>query len=325
MKIRPRLLAVLLSVSLLTGIMAGCGSSGSEPKEVVPAKQEEAAESESTSVEGESKEDEEAEAPAEETAETAEEAAPAGGAVTIEEQVLVDQDGIRVTATEYVTGGFLGDSIKLLVENNSDKDYTIGCDALIVNDYMIGDLFASEIAAGKKANETIDLYSSELKAAGIDNVGKIEIYFHAYDSDWNNLFENVYAEIHTSAFDSMDTQADDSGMELFNGNGIRIVGKTVDENSFWGTAILLYCENTCGKNVCISVEDMSVNGFMMDPFFATNVYDGKKSIQEITLFSSELEENGIESIEEVELKFHVYDLKTYDTVVDTDPITFSAQ
>jgi hypothetical protein len=73
------------------------------------------------------------------------------------------------------------------------------------------------------------------------------------------------------------------------------------------------------------VEDMSVNGFMMDPFFATNVYDGKKSIQEITLFSSELEENGIESIEEVELKFHVYDLKTYDTVVDTDPITFSAQ
>lgn len=28
----------------------------------------------------------------------------------------------------------MGDGIKLLVENNSAKDYTIGCDALIVND-----------------------------------------------------------------------------------------------------------------------------------------------------------------------------------------------
>ncbi len=323
MKIRSRLLAVLLSASLLTGILAGCGASDSEKKDVVPAQQEEAAEGESTSEEGDAQEGEEA--PAETAEETVEEPAAESQAATIEEQVLVDQDGIKITATEYVTGGFLGDSIKLLVENNSDKDYTIGCDALIVNDYMIGDLFASEVAAGKKANETIDLYSAELQAAGIDNVGKIEIYFHAYDSDWNNLFENVYAEIHTSAFDSMDTQANDTGMELYNGNGIRIVGKTVDENSFWGTAILLYCENTSGKNVCISVEDMSVNGFMMDPFFATNVYDGKKSIQEITLFSSDLEENGIETIEEVELKFHVFDLKSYDTVVDTDPITFSAQ
>ena len=114
-------------------------------------------------------------------------------------------------------------------------------------------------------------------------------------------------------------------MELYNGNGIRIIGKTVEENSFWGTGILLYCENTTSKDVCISVEDMSVNGFMMDPLFAADVYARKKCIQEITLLSNELEENGIESIEEVELKFHIFDLKTYDTVVDTDPITFSAQ
>lgn len=319
MKIQFKILAALLSVSLMAGIMAGCGSSGSEPKEVAPAKQEETAEEEKTAEEGETEEEEEA------SSEGAEEAAETPSAVTIEEQVLVDQDGIKVTAAEYVTDGFLGDSIKLLVENNSDKDYTIGCDALIVNDYMINNLFACEVAAGKKANETIDLYSAELQAAGIDNVGKIEIYFNAFDSDWNNLFENVCAEIHTSAYESMDTQANDAGMELYNGNGIRIVGKTVDENSFWGTAILLYCENSSGRNVCISVEDMSVNGFMMDPAFAANVYDGKKAIQEITLFSSDLEANGITSIEEVELKFNIFDLKTYETVAETDPITFSAQ
>ena len=239
--------------------------------------------------------------------------------------VLVDQDGVKITATEYVTDSIWGDGIKLLIENDSSTDYTVGCDALIVNDYMITDLFVSEIAAGKKANETMYLSSTGLKAAGIENVGKVEMYFHAYDSNMDYLFKQAYAEVQTSSFANMDTTPDDAGMELYNENGVRIVGKTVDENSFWGTAILLYCENTSGKNVGISVDDMSINGFMMSPFFSTTVYDGKKSIDEITIFSNDLETNGIETIEEVELKFHIYESDSYNTIADTDPITFSAQ
>lgn len=249
-----------------------------------------------------------------------------GAAVTIDEQVLVDQDGIVVTATEYVTDSIWGDGIKLLLENNSDKNVTIGCNALIVNDYMITDLFSSGIAAGKKSNETMYFSSTQLKAAGIENVGKIEIYFHVYDSStYDTIFEPECVVIQTSEYANMDTMPNDAGTELYNQNGIRIVGKTVDENSFWGTAILLYVENNSGKNVGISVDDMSINGFMMSPFFSTTVYDGKKSIDDITVFSNDLEENGIEAIEEVELKFHIYDADSYSTIADSEPITFSAQ
>ena len=63
-----------------------------------------------------------------------------GVAVTIDEQVLFEQDGIVVTATEYTTDSIWGDGIKLLLENNSDKDISVGCNALMVNDYMITDL-----------------------------------------------------------------------------------------------------------------------------------------------------------------------------------------
>lgn len=245
---------------------------------------------------------------------------------TIDEQVLIDQAGIVVTATEYVTDKIWGDGVKLLLENNTDKDVTVGCDALIVNDYMISDLFVSQIAAGKKANETLYISSQQLNAAGIENVGKIEIYFHVYDpATFDTLFDTECVTIQTSEYDNMDTTPDDAGTELYNADGIRIVGKTVDENSFWGTAILLYCENNAGRNVGISVDDMSINGFMMSPFFTTTVYDGKKSIDEITVFSNDLEENGIESIEEVELKFHIYDADSFSTIADSDPITFSAQ
>lgn len=246
--------------------------------------------------------------------------------VTIEEQVLFEQDGIVVTAKEYVTDRIWGDGIKLLIENNSDKDVTVGCNALIVNNYMISDLLVSGVAAGKKANEVMYLSSEELEAAGIDSVGQIEVYFHVYDTDtYDTLFDTEGVTIQTSEYERMDTTPSDTGVELYNADGIRIVGKTVDENSFWGTAILLYCENNFGRNVSISVEELSVNGFMMNPLFTTTIYDGKMAVEDITIFSSDLEENGIEKIEDVELKFHIYDADSYDTIADSDVITFSAQ
>lgn len=306
MKKRAKFLALVFSLTVVCTMLFGCGSSTGEKKQIVTSGTEagEAAVSENG---GDSDTDK------------------TSADESITEQVLVDQDGIKITATEYVTDDIWGDGIKLMVENASDNDYTVGCDALIVNDYMITDLFSADVAAGKKSNEVMYLSSSELKAAGIDVVGKVEMYFHAYDSNWDSLFQNVYSEIETSQYSNMDTSPNDEGTELYNENGVRIVGKTVDENSFWGTAILLYVENTSGQNVGISVDNMSINGFMMSPFFSTTVYDGKKAIDDITVFSSDLEENGIESIDEVELKFHIYNADSYETIADSDAITFSAQ
>lgn len=296
MRKRMKLLAVVLCLSMFFTVAQACGSSDSDEKD---------------SVTSENKSD----------SATAEEEV-----VTIEEQVLFEQDGIVVTAKEYVTDRIWGDGIKLLIENNSDKGVTVGCNALIVNNYMISDLFVSGVAAGKKANEIMYLSNTELEAAGIESVGQIEAYFHVYDSDtYETLFDTECVTIQTSEYENMDTVADDTGVELYNEGGIRIVGKTVDENSFWGTAILLYCENNSGKNIGISVEEMSINGFMMNPLFTTTVYDGKMALEDITIFSEDLVANGIETIEDIELRFHIYDAATYEAIADTEAVTFSAQ
>lgn len=311
MKKKTKWFAAALCLTLFASMALGSGSTDSaEKKEVVAADSTETSDTTEAS-----------------STEAADEASDTSSTdVTITEQVLVDQNDIKITAAEYVTDSMWGDGIKLLVENNSGTDVTVGCKALIVNDYMISDLFVSDVAAGKKANETMYLSSSELKAAGIDTVGKIEVYFHVYNSaTMDDIFDTDCVTIETSEFANMDTTANDEGQELYNEGGIRIIGKTVDENSFWGTAILLYCENTSGKNVGISVDDMSVNGFMLSPYFSTTVYDGKKSVDAITVLSSDLEANNIESIEEAELKFHIYDADSYGTITDSEPITFSAQ
>lgn len=245
--------------------------------------------------------------------------------VTLEEQLLFEKDGLKVTATEYVVDSIWGDGIKLLIENDGSTDIGLGCDALIVNDYMITNLFSTTVAAGKKDYETLDLSSSELEAAGIENVGKIEIYFYTYDPDSFSTIEDMdCVTIQTSAYDSMDTTPNDAGQELYNENGIRIVGKYVDENSFWGAAVLLYIENNSGGNVIIQCDDMSINGFMTTPYFSSTVYDGKKVIDEITIMSSELEENNITSVDEIELKFQILS-ENFSKLAESDAITFSAK
>ena len=246
---------------------------------------------------------------------------------TIEEAVVYDVDGIKITAKEYVTDSIWGDGIKFLIENDTTKNIMVGCNALIVNNYMISDLFATEVAAGKKTNETMTLSSSQLKAAGIDVIGQVEVYFHIYDSDSYDTIANTDCVlIKTSLFDQMDTKADDSGEVLYEKDGIKIIGKYVNDSDFWGAAILLYVENNSDRNVVIHAENVSINGFTFDAaIFSSTVYAGKKAYDDITLLSSELEDNGIKSVEEVSLKFKVLDPDSYETIDKSDEITFKTK
>lgn len=300
-----RKLWIVLIFALFTAMARGSGSTDKDSGKKEIADADETEEEDQT----------ETEAP-----ETEEDSA----SVTIEEQVLVEQDGIKITALEMTEDSIWGEGVKLLIENDSDKNVGVGCNALIVNNYMITDLFSTSVAAGKKANETMYFTSNQLEAAGITNVGQIEIYFHIYDSDsWERMFDPECAVIQTSAYNEMDTDAEVNGKELYNQDGIRIVGQYVDEDSFWGMAVLLYAENTSGKNVTISCDDMSINGFMVSPIFSSTVYDGKKSFDDITIFSSDLESNGIETVEDIELNFHIYDPDDLSTVADSGPISFT--
>lgn len=115
----------------------------------------------------------------------------------------------------------------------------------------------------------------------------------------------------------------DDGIELLNQNGVRIVGKYVDEDSFWGTAVLLYIENSSGTNITVNCDDMSVNGYMVNPLYSSTVYNEKMMVDNLTIFSSDLKNNNIDKIENIELQFHVFNSDTYDTIFDSDPIAFN--
>ena len=88
------LAAVLALFFTLCFVLSGCGSSSSSVTEL---------DSSNSDVETQAEE-----------AETTD--------VTIEEQLLLEYEGITITATEYVEDDIWGDEINLLIENSGDTD-----------------------------------------------------------------------------------------------------------------------------------------------------------------------------------------------------------
>ena len=250
---------------------------------------------------------------------------PAPAAVTIEEAVLVEQDEIRITAKSLKLDGWLGPEIKLLIENNSSKSITVQIRNASVNGYMIDTMMSVDIAPGKKANDSITLMKSDLDAAGIKTIADIEFSFHIFDSNsWDTLYDSNIIRIETSEADGYVYTFDDSGDSAYVGNGVEIVVKGLaEDNSLFGPSIVVYISNTSSKNVTVQVRDVSINGFMIDTIFSCDVLVGKHAIDTITFMSNDLEENEIESIESVELSFHIINSDSWDTIIDTTPVTIN--
>ena len=81
----------------------------------------------------------------------------------------------------------------------------------------------------------------------------------------------------------------------------------IDPDNEWGYTLKVYIENKTDKNLMFAWNDVSVNGYMCDPFWAATVQGGKKSIEEISFSTSDFEELGIEDVENIEFKLSVYD------------------
>ena len=102
---------------------------------------------------------------------------------------------------------------------------------------------------------------------------------------------------------------------------IRIIAQGIDkDDSIFGPSLMLYIENNANLNITIQARDVSVNGFMIDSIMSEDISIGNKSITSLTFMNSDLEENGIENIEEIELSFHIYNYDSYDTYLDTQTV-----
>ena len=247
---------------------------------------------------------------------------PSQAEVTIHETVLVDEVGIKITATGLESDAIFGSELKLLIENNSGKDLTFQCRNASINGYMVGTVMSVNVANGKKANDSLTFMEADLEACKIDAIADMEIAFHIFDtSNWKTYLDTSAIQVKTSIADTYPYRYDDSGNLAYEGNGVKIVVKGLSEEScILGPSIVVYIENTSGQNLTVQTRNVSINGFMVNATFSCEIAAGKRAVDAITFLESDLEKNGITAITDVELSFHIFDFETWNTTVDTGAI-----
>lgn len=308
---------IVAMVTAMIMLLTACGGSGSEP---APASSEETTKQASVEEKEAGSEDKTEDAEEEGTSKSEEnkDAASAKG-MTFEKVIAIDNDECAITINEIDEDDLFGFySLKTTFENKSaEKTYMYSVETAYVNGVESDPFFATEVNPGKKANQDISFNSSVLEANGVGDFTDIEITFNVYNTD--DVEDNVAREtIHIYPYGEENALefkreaaytdivlADDENMTII------ITGcEKDDEYEFYMAN--LYVVNKTDKKLMYSVEDASINGYMADPFFATDLDAGKCCFTSLSWPYTTLDENGIDEVEEITVHFQVYDCDNYE-------------
>ncbi len=232
--------------------------------------------------------------------------------INFEEVVAVDNEYCTIKITGIEEDSFWGYTLDVYLENKSaDKNYMFSVDSASINGVMADPLFASEVAAGKKANKEISWFESAIDA-DIGDFADIELNFRVYDNDDWMADEVAEQTVHIYPFGQENAETfvrtpQDTDTILIDNEYVTAVVIDYEEDEIWGYTANIFLQNKTDKTVMFSVNDASVNGFMADPFFAEEVDPGKSAFSSISWSDTTLDENGITQIETIEFTLRVYD------------------
>ena len=243
----------------------------------------------------------------------------------IEEVLLVDTSGIKITAKQLSLDGLLGPNLQLLIENNSELNLTVQARNSAVNGYMIETMMSVDVASGKKANDTLTFLSSDLDSCGIETIADMEFSFNIFNTEgWENYLDKEQLHIENSAASTYQYSYDDSGSPIYTDDGLTIVSKGISENdSLLGPGLVLYLHNSGDSPLTVQVRDLSLNGFMVDSIFSEDILPGKHAVSTLTFLSSSLEDNNITELSELEFSFHIFHSDDWSVSTDSALITLT--
>ena len=230
--------------------------------------------------------------------------------LAIEETVLYETEDANIVAKSIKTVKSVGYEIELTIDNNTDKDLTYVLETFEINGILVDNAaLYSEISAGKSANESIYLSKADLEFAGIEKIKDIDFVISASDENYDDVFVTDVMSLSTNVGD-YDQKINKDGKELVNQNGLTIITMEDGEDDF-GLYVKVFLENTSDKDIIVSMEDVSVNGVMLDPYFYVELPANSKTYTKISFDEDDLDDNDIEELEKI-----VFDLDSYDLEFD---------
>lgn len=233
---------------------------------------------------------------------------PTPSTAVISEMVVFDNGDFKLTAKEIDFTDDYDVKVKFLAENNTDKNVSILGQYFSINGITMYCSFYIEVAAGKKANEFLEIDRDDLAYVGIKDIATIKAQdCYIYDKDISKKIIDFKFDLVTSIADGYQQEIDRSGQTVYDQNGIIVKYRGIVPGSFGDEELEFYVENISDANIGVYVDNVSVNGFMIYGNMVAYAFPGCVTYATLDFSSSDLEKNDIEAIEEVSLNLYGYD------------------
>ena len=257
---KRKTLTLLLAFSL-TASLAACGSSGEDSK-TISVEQTEPLES---ADEGE-------------VSAAGEEESP-GPDYDVEEQVILDSAGVRITAEGLSFNehyGYL--ELGLTVENQTGKEIHIGLNSAdldvpfgsgtyaYLNGYQTDASVLIDVPSGETAEDVCTFHWDSLLEAGIEDIRDIELAFDISDPDYNKILSGSQALCAletTLPEDEADRELSDDLPLLLDSNGFQVYGKFIkadSENPQDKGHLLTVIRNNTAEAAQLRFENITLDG-----------------------------------------------------------------
>lgn len=235
-----------------------------------------------------------------------------GETITLDGMTAVDNDECSIILEDINPDGEWGEyTIRAELENKTaDKTLMFAVEDAYVNGVENDPYFASEVAPGKKAKASIGF--DKMEEYGMTDFSDIELAFRVYDSDdWMadasaEEVVHVYPNGEENAAVFVREPADTDNV-LVDNEDLSVIVTGIDTEDTWGYTLDLYIVNKTDRTIMVSADDVSVNGYMADPYFGHSLGAGKSAFTEMSWSYSSLEESGITEVDDIEFTLRAYD------------------
>ncbi len=252
--------------------------------------------------------------------------------VTIEKTELFNEGGVVVTVNKlkYDDDKSYGKyELSYTIKNDSDKTVNVSTSLFSINGLMYdyGYIYGT-VDAGKKLNDSCNIYFSDLEDFDIGTIANIDIKVKVYDYDsYDDIGKSETVSIKTSADGTFNQKYDDSGVVVYDANDVKIICKKVVEDKYYDAGVIkFYIENNSDKNISISssYNKTYINDTAADITFYPTVAAGCKMYYDAPIYTSaeDLDIKDYNDIKTLDMEISLSDIDSdsYD-YLDTEEIT----
>ncbi|MBS6194680.1 MAG: hypothetical protein KH828_03750 [Clostridiales bacterium] len=237
-----------------------------------------------------------------------------------DEQLLLEQNGIKVYAlvSDLAQQATLG----IRAENTSDQNYIIQLADVSVNNFVMHPAFSLNVDANSVNDMSAAFSPEDLEACGIQTVSHMDAKVLLLDAlSFETLYTSEPVTIKTG--ESETSSYDETGEVVYDKDGLKLVSKGIVDDPISGKSWKVYISNDTDQDLALEASNIIVGDATLDVILSLTVPKGKKAIGTMSIFQEDLDKYLITDIHSLETTLKILDPETFELRQTIDDISLT--